>query len=261
MVRVAGTGFCAPVSGEESVVSAQLSTAQLTGRDDSHLVELPSGHRLQPAVAEAFSALQRDAQEAGFDLAIASSFRSCSRQLAIWNAKASGERRVHDDAGREITISNLAPQEQLAAILRYSALPGSSRHHWGTDLDVFDAAAMAPDYSLELSPVEVAPGGIFDPLHCWLDQRMAAGESRGFYRPYSQDLGGVAPERWHLSYAPLSAHCERQLSAKLLLACWEDISAKETPLLLGSEIRKSVSEILSRYVGVAPDWCPAPYRT
>jgi LAS superfamily LD-carboxypeptidase LdcB len=241
-------------------MTAQLSAAQLTGRVESHLVELPCGHRLQPAVAEAFATLQTDAGKAGFELAIASSFRSYDRQLAIWNGKASGQRAVHDDAGHSVVIDRLAPKEQLRAILRYSALPGSSRHHWGTDLDVFDASAIESDYQLQLSPLEVAPGGVFDPLHCWLDQRMAAGASGGFYRPYRLDRGGVAPERWHLSYAPLSAGCERQITADLLLACWDDCPAEDVPLLLSGEVRANLSQIVLNYVSVAPDWCPAQYR-
>lgn len=241
-------------------MTAQLGAGQLTGREESHLSELPCGHRLQPAVAEAFAALQKEARAAGFELAIASSFRSYSRQLAIWNGKASGQRAVHDDAGGPLVIDSLSPAEQLRAILRFSALPGSSRHHWGTDLDVFDAAAIEPGYQLQLSPAEVAPGGIFDPLHRWLDQRMAAGESGGFFRPYSRDRGGVAPERWHLSYAPLSAHCEAQLTSELLLACWEDCVADESPLLLGDEVRAILPQIVANYVWVAPDWCPARYR-
>ncbi len=238
----------------------QLGIEQLTGRDEGHLSKLPCGHQLQPAAAEAFVALQADAREAGFELAIASSFRSYSRQLAIWNGKASGQRAIHDDLGQALVIDSLSPEAQLRAILRFSALPGSSRHHWGTDMDVFDAAAIAPGYPLQLSPGEVAPGGVFDPLHRWLDQRMAAGESGGFYRPYSLDRGGVAPERWHLSYAPLSASCERQLTADLLLACWEDCRADESPLLLGDEVRAMLPQIVATYVMVAPDWCPARYR-
>ncbi len=222
-------------------------------------MELPSGHYLQLPAAEAFTALQADAREAGFELAIASGFRSFRRQLAIWNGKACGERRVHDDAGRDIAMDSLTPREQMHAILRYSALPGSSRHHWGTDLDIFDAAATAPDYQLQLSPSEVAEGGVFEPMHRWLDQRMAAGQSRGFFRPYNLDRGGVAPERWHLSYAPLSLFCERQLTAELLLSCWEECRATEAPLMLGDEVRANLSQILLNYVSAAPDWCPVQY--
>ena len=235
-----------------------LDPAQLTGREETHLSTLPSGHRLQAAAAEAFLALRQDALAAGFDLAIASSFRSYSRQLDIWNGKVSGRRSVHDDAGREVAMASLSRRDQLWAILRYSAIPGTSRHHWGTDLDVFDAAAVPEGYQLQLSPQEVAPGGVFDALHRWLDQRMARGESRGFYRPYGRDNGGVAPERWHLSYAPLAVACGQQLTAEMLLACWEECGKRDEPLLLADEIRLELAQIMARYVAVAPGWCPAP---
>jgi len=237
-----------------------LNARQLTGLDDTHLVALPDGHRLQGEAALAFAALQSDARLAGFELAIASSFRSFSRQLSIWNAKASGRRGVHDDEGRPVAIASLTPAQCVHAILRFSALPGTSRHHWGTDLDVYDAAAIAPDYALELSPREVSPGGVFDPLHSWLDARMAAGESHGFYRPYSVDRGGVAPERWHLSYAPLALECATQLHSGIVTACWDCEEVAEE-LLLREAIEAELPQIMARYAQVPPDWCPAVRAT
>ena len=152
-------------------------------------------------------------------------------------------------------MAALAPPDQLHAILRYSAIPGTSRHHWGTDLEVYDAAAVAADYRLQLTPREVEAGGVFDALHCWLDDRMAAGASRGFYRAYARDRGGVAPERWHLSYAPLALACAGQLNADVLRACW-DREEGAGSLLLAEEIRPALAQILARYVWVADDWCP-----
>ena len=67
-----------------------LNPRQLTGLDETHLVMLADGHRLQREVARAFTALQSDARNAGFELSIASSFRPFYRQLAIWNGKAAG---------------------------------------------------------------------------------------------------------------------------------------------------------------------------
>ncbi len=233
-----------------------LETEQLTGLSESHLVPVADGHRLQGDAARAFARLQHDAAAAGFELAIASSFRSFSRQLAIWNGKACGARPVHDDQGRPVTLAGLAPEEQVHAILRYSALPGTSRHHWGTDLDVFDAAALGPGAQVRLEPDEVAPGGVFDSLHCWLDERMAAGRSHGFYRPYAVDRGGVAPERWHLSYAPLARDCGRQLGAGLLRACWDE-AAPGSQLLLREVLDGALPDLLQRYVAVPEDWCPA----
>jgi LAS superfamily LD-carboxypeptidase LdcB len=240
---------------ERRIMVSVLTPRQLTGRDDSHVVALLDGHRLQQEVAEGFVALQSAARAAGFELAIASSFRSYSRQLAIWNGKASGLRAVHDDTGRPVEMARLSPLEQLYAILRFSALPGTSRHHWGTDLDVYDAAAVPSGYQVQLSPQEVAPGGVFDPLHCWLDERIAAGESHGFYRPYARDRGGVAPERWHLSFAPLSVACAQQCHSALFTDCWRCDEFVEE-LLLREEIEADLQHILTRYVQVPSDWCP-----
>ena len=234
----------------------RLTPQQLTGRDPGALVELHEGQQLLPEVAQAFQALQADAAGAGFDLAIASSYRSYQRQLLIFNGKAGGQRPVHDDLGQPVPMQDLAPREQLLAILRFSALPGTSRHHWGTDLDVFDRAAVPGDYQLQLSPQEVAPGGVFDALHCWLDERMARNDSHGFFRPYARDRGGVAPERWHLSYAPIAADCGDELSPALLQECWD----ADDELLLRGEVDSALEEILTRFVRVRGDWCPAQYR-
>ncbi len=231
-----------------------LNRRQLTGLDETHLVTLTDGHRLQGEVALAFTALQSDARSAGFELSIASSFRSFCRQLAIWNGKVGGTRPIHDDQGRPVTIESLSPREQLHAILRFSAIPGTSRHHWGTDLDVYDSAAVSPDYSPQLSPAEVAAGGVFDRLHCWLDARLAAGESHGFFRPYGKDRGGVAPERWHLSYAPLAVTCAAQFSAATLAFCWGCEDVKEQ-MLLHAEIDAELPQIIRRYITVPEDWC------
>lgn len=228
----------------------ELTLVQLLGLEESHLVDLPCGQKLQADVAEAFAALVSDARAAGFELAVASGFRSFERQLAIWNGKASGERPVHDDTGCVVDMQCLAPRDKLFAILRYSALPGASRHHWGTDLDVFDAAALPADYSLQLSPQEVACGGIFDPLHCWLDERIAQGTAYGFFRPYAEDHGGIAPERWHLSYAPGAQSCAQQLDADALRQAWDDDCVGEA-LSLRTEVEAELELILARYVTVA----------
>ena len=99
----------------------------------------------------------------------------------------------------------LTERELVFAILRWSALPGASRHHWGTDLDVFDAAARPEGYEIELIPEEVDPGGMFGPLHDWLDEQdRRIGRPSGSSGPYDLDRDGVAPERWHLSCGPVA---------------------------------------------------------
>ena len=235
-------------------MTAKLTAQQLTGQDESHLITLPSGHRLEAKAALAFESLQADALEAGFELEIASSYRSFDRQCAIWNGKALGLRPVHDDSGRPVVFREMAVGEQIQAIMRFSALPGTSRHHWGSDLDVFDARAMPANYQLQLSPGEVEAGGIFDPLHSWLDGRMAAIQSHDFFRPYNVDRGGVAPERWHLSFAPLSMACESVCSESLIRSVLETGNIE-----LWEAVEADLEILLQRYVSIPGDWCPAQY--
>lgn len=229
--------------------AAGISDRQLAGLDDCHLRVLADGHRLHPLAAEAFAELQRDAAADGFDLAIASSYRSFASQARIWNGKLRGERPVHDDHGLPVAMSTLADIDRVAAVLRFSALPGASRHHWGTDLDVFDAAALPAGESVRLVPAEVCAGGPFDAMHCWLDQRMARGASHGFFRPYAVDRGGVAVERWHLSFAPLSRHLESRITPELLRQAWQgaEIDCRAV-------VERDLQGLLARYVAVPPGW-------
>ena len=114
-------------------------------------------------------------------------------------------------------VSEDDPERDLVfAILRWSALPGASRHHWGTDLDVYDATARPAGYEIELIPEEVNRGGMFGRLHEWLDGCMASDTAFGFFRPYDRDHGGVAPERWHLSHAPIAVPLLEQLTPDAL---------------------------------------------
>ncbi len=187
---------------------------QMTGRDRAHLCPVVCGSssfQLTFAAAAAFQGLVEAARQAGFELAIASAHRDFERQLLIWNAKASGRRPVLDNAGKPLDIDSLTERQWVFAMLRWSALPGASRHHWGSDLDIYDAATVSPAYQVQLSPEETTGDGVFAELHRWLGARIDAGEAFGFYRPYRVDRGGVAPEPWHLSFAPESRQFQQQL--------------------------------------------------
>ena len=223
-----------------------LPPAALVGMDDREIVTGRLECPVHAAVVAPFEALRRDAAAAGFRLRIASGYRSFERQLAIFNGKAEGRRPVLDDGGRVIDSERLDEWSLLLAILRWSALPGASRHHWGSDLDVYDAAAVPADYQLLLTAEEAADDGPFGPLHRWLDERIAAGKAAGFYRPYHSDRGGVAPERWHLSYAPLAAPCAIALTATVLAQ-----NLADKPLALKSLVLERLDELYQRFV-VAP---------
>jgi len=196
------------------------ATAHLTGQTERHLCSPADaellGVRVHRDVVRPFLELRDEAQRAGFELRILSGFRSFEQQLSIWNRKATGQLAVLDSNAKPLDITRLSERELVFAILRWSALPGASRHHWGTDLDVYDQAARPGGYEIELIPEEVDTGGMFAPLHEWLDRRIAAGRASGFFRPYDRDRNGVAPERWHVSHAPVATSHEPHLTTGLL---------------------------------------------
>jgi len=187
---------------------------QLTGRARDHLTELSDPRcTLHRRVVTPFLAMRAAAAADGIDLVAFSSFRDFDRQLAIWNGKFRGERPMQDRAGRPLNPGTLSPAERVAAILWWSALPGTSRHHWGTDFDVMDLAALPAGYRIQVVPAEYQSDGPFERLTSWLDAHMHA---FGFFRPYATDRGGVSPEPWHLSYAPLAQEAQRALSLERL---------------------------------------------
>lgn len=219
----------------------------LTGHSAEHLCSPSDADNLgafaHRDVVHPFRELHDAARAEGFDLRILSGHRNFQRQLSIWNRKAGGELPVLDDAATPLDIETLTPDELVFAILRWSALPGASRHHWGTDLDVYDAAAVPDGYEIQLVPEEVAAAGMFGPLHEWLDERMAKDASFGFFRPYDEDRGGVAPERWHLSYVPVAARCLLELTPAVLR---DTIASAD--IRLRATILRRLDEIQERFV-------------
>jgi LAS superfamily LD-carboxypeptidase LdcB len=231
-----------------------LTDALLTGRDDAFIDHQSLERPVHRDMVAAWRELAAAARGAGFDLAVISGYRDYQRQLRIWNEKAAGTRPLLDDNGTALNLDSLDDWQKVQAILRWSALPGASRHHWGTDVDVYDRSAVADDYAVQLVPAEVAESGPFGPLHRWLDERIAAGSSFGFFRPYDVDRGGVAPERWHLSYAPLASYYQKQATPTRLLA------ALDVPVLaLRGCVHRRWQEIYQRYFWVPPEVYPAKH--
>lgn len=232
-------------------------TGQLDGQTARHLKEVFPGYFLHEQVIEPYRALLTLAAEAGLELRLASAFRSFDRQLLIWNGKASGARPVFDDGGKSLDLGDLSDIDKVFAILRWSALPGASRHHWGTDMDVWDAGAVNADYQLQLASEEYAPGGVFHHLSRWLDDvidsddfvdNFVSDTCSGFYRPYgscSRDrrVDGVAPEPWHLSYRPVAERYQRSMTQTLLQGVLEN-----TDILLKRTILDNLDEIYRRFV-------------
>lgn len=190
-----------------------LNELELTGRARSHVVQRDDlGAALQRDTLEAFLAMKEAAARAGLAIEIVSAFRDFAAQQHIWDRKYRGERPLYDASGSVVDRARLSDEELIDAIVCWSAVPGGSRHHWGTEIDVIDRAALPEGYRVRLLPDETAPGGVFHRLHQWLDEHSAG---FGFYRPYRAYRGGFYPEPWHLSYAPVSAIALERLTPEI----------------------------------------------
>lgn len=218
-----------------------MNELELTGRARTHVVDLAQPRCvLHYEVVASFLSMRDAAAADGIDLAARSTFRDFDTQVTIWNRKWAGEKPLYDRAGKLLDRFSLADTDAVDAILCWSAVPGGSRHHWGTDVDVIDAAAVPAGYSVELLPGEYASEGIFARLSRWLDANM---QQFGFFRPYATDRGGVSPEPWHLSYAPVALPALESLSLSMLRRVIEDSSIAGKPHVLAR-----LPEIYTRFL-------------
>ena len=186
----------------------------MTGRARTHIGGAPDFDcLLHPGALQALREMRAAARESGIDLAVVSAFRDFDRQLAIWNAKFRGLRPLLDRNGQELQRESLDESQVIDTILIWSALPGASRHHWGSDFDVIDRAQVPAGYDVRLTNREFGPDGVFANLSRWLDAHM---REFGFFRPYRTDRGGVQPEAWHLSFAPVALPTLADLTLEVL---------------------------------------------
>lgn len=195
----------------------------------------PDFVRIDPAMAsrsdmylrkdayEAFKRMREAAAAEGVKLFIISATRNFTYQKGIWEAKWRGERLV-DGQNLAETMPNAA--QRALKILEYSSMPGSSRHHWGTDIDLN-----------ELQDKFFTENGEGRKIYAWLSAHAA---EYGFCQPYSAGRPhGYHEEKWHWSYLPVA----RQLTRMAARQMTDDMIQG----FLGAEAAKSIG-IVQKYV-------------
>lgn len=218
-----------------------MNELELTGRARTHVVALENPRcALHYEAVASFLSMRDAARDAGIDLVASSSFRDFDQQVAIWNGKWLGERPLFDRKGEPLSGQSLNEPDRVNAILCWSAIPGGSRHHWGSDLDVFDAAAVPEGYKVQLLPQEYAATGLFAKLADWLEANM---HRFGFFRPFREDRGGVSPEPWHLSYAPVARSALELLELPVLRRAIES-----SQLACKEQVLNRLPEIYTRFI-------------
>lgn len=164
------------------------SASQLTGKGGLHLIGSPQ--KLQKEVWHAYEKMRSAAQSDNINIQVVSGYRSFDRQKTIYETKY-----------RNFINEGMTPEEAISEILKYSTLPGTSRHHWGTEMDIIDANQPQPASVLEEE--HYYGDGVYSKMKAWLDQHA---ESFGFYEVYTNKEGrkGFQYEPWHFSYKPIS---------------------------------------------------------
>jgi D-alanyl-D-alanine carboxypeptidase len=182
---------------------------------------------LRKETYEAFQNMAKAAKRDGVNLVIISATRNFDSQKKIWENKWNGRTKVE---GKDLTsISDLKKRARL--ILLYSSMPGTSRHHWGTDIDL---NSLNNNYFLTGDGLKI---------YQWL---LAHASEYGFCQPYTSKANGrkgYEEEKWHWSYLPLSKIFLEEYKKQIL---YSDLGGFQ-----GSEQASSL-QILTDYVdGVA----------
>ncbi len=198
---------------------------------DSRFTQITSSHAKGSAVNrflrkeafEAFKKMSKAAKKDGVNLFIVSATRNFEYQKKIWEDKWNGKIKVDGNDLSTIPYSN----ERAIKILLYSAMPGTSRHHWGTDIDINET---------EDKYFKTEEG---KKVYQWLSAHAA---EFGFCQPYtpkSTGRTGYEEEKWHWSYMPLSKDLLQEYIYQIR---YEDING-----FLGSETAQPL-QVIEGYV-------------
>jgi len=163
---------------------------QLIGKGNPDIIGDTYTSKMHKDTSVAFKKMKDAAALENINIEVVSAYRSFQRQKEIFEGKY-----------KRYTDQGSTPIEAIEKIIEYSTIPGTSRHHWGTDLDIIDANVPRPQNVLQ--PEHFHGNGPFCKLKEWLNTHA---NSFGFYEVYTDNANrkGFKYEPWHFSYAPVS---------------------------------------------------------
>ncbi len=166
------------------------SLSQLIGKGNPDIEGSTYTSTMHTEAKKALKRMQTEALKEGISIEVVSAYRSFERQKEIFEKKY-----------RKYTSQGLTPEKAIKKIIEYSTIPGTSRHHWGTDLDLIDGNVPRPKKVLQAK--HFYGEGVFCKFKEWMD---AHSQQFGFYLVYTDEPNrkGFKFEPWHYSYAPVS---------------------------------------------------------
>ena len=175
-----------------------------------------AGRYMRKDAYQAFTKLAEAALKSGHKLVIKSATRNFDYQKNIWEKKWIGETTLEDGT----KASSIKKSKKRAEkILQYSSMPGTSRHHWGTDIDL---------NNLNNKYFESGEGKA---LYEWLQKNAIL---YGFCQVYSPKgkmrKTGYNEEKWHWSYMPVSSVLSKMAGQKVTNAMITGFKGSETAM-------------------------------
>ena len=190
-----------------ATIQNQFTRDQLIGKGNKDIVGDTYTSKMHKDAKAAFLKMKAAAAKEGLMIEVVSAYRSFQRQKEIFERKY-----------KRFTNQGMSPEAAIDKIIEYSTIPGTSRHHWGTDIDIIDGGAQ-PRPSSVLQPEHFHGSGPFCKLKDWLNIHA---NSFGFYEVYTNNANrkGFKYEPWHFSYKPISLpmlQAYKQLDVKQIL--------------------------------------------
>ena len=147
---------------------------------------------LRKETLDAFLKMRSAASLDKIDLKVTSATRNFDYQKMLWNNKWTGVKIVD---GKDLSKSIQDEKKRFEKILEYSSVPGTSRHHWGTDLDINGA-----------TPSYFEKGKGKEEYEWLVENALLFGFCQTYNLKGSERPTGYNEEKWHWSYMPLSSN-------------------------------------------------------
>ncbi|PVW17025.1 M15 family metallopeptidase [Marixanthomonas spongiae] len=211
-----------------STLQNQFTVDQLIGKGNPDIVGDSYRSKMHKEAKKAFFKMKKAAAEENIQIEVVSAYRSFERQKQIFEGKYS-----------RFIKQGLSPTQAIEKIIEYSTIPGTSRHHWGTDIDIIDGNAPRPKSVLQ--PEHFHGTGPFCKLKAWLTEHA---NSFGFYEVYTNNANrkGFKYEPWHFSYAPVSKSMLQEYKQLDVQAILKKENIKGSDYFSGKFIEKYRSE-------------------
>jgi hypothetical protein len=170
-------------------------------------------------------------------LSIVSHYRSFDRQARI----------VRDqlDPNLRSASTDQEIEAALRRILTTRSMPGFSRHHWGTDIDIVSVKRSDWQPNRRLAPL--------------IPFIRAVATEHGFFTPYSAGTGSPRfegfprpsqphhdEEPWHLSYWPIANHIQQEWTERFQGPALVDLLARVAPQIRGPVSQETMERVLEK---------------